>query len=44
MLLGWVERHWPLELANQRHVVLRGYISVALLIIGGFCFLSGPYQ
>ena len=44
MLLGWVERHWPLDLTSQRHVVLRGYISIALLIIGGFCFLSGPYQ
>ena len=43
-LAGFIARNWPDDLGRQRHLVLRGYICVALLIIGGFCFLSGPYQ
>ena len=42
-LLALVERQWPQDLASQRHVLLRGYICLALLTVGGFCFLSGPY-
>ena len=43
-LAGFIARNWSDDLGRQRHLVLRGYICVALLIIGGFCFLSGPYQ
>ena len=43
-LAGFFARHWPDDLLSQRHFVLRGYICVALLTIGGFCFLSGPFK
>jgi signal transduction histidine kinase len=44
VLAGFFARHWPADLLNQRHFILRGYICVALLIIGGFCFLTGPFE
>jgi signal transduction histidine kinase/ActR/RegA family two-component response regulator len=43
-LLGLIARHWPDDLESQRHVILRGYLCIALLIIGGFCFLHGPFS
>ena len=43
-LAGFFARHWPDDLSSQRHFVLRSYICVALLTIGGFCFLSGPFE
>lgn len=43
-LLGLIARQWPDDLERQRHVILRSYLSVALLIIGGFCFLHGPFN
>jgi len=43
-LAGLFARHWPDDLLSQRHFVLRSYICVAMLIIGGFCFVSGPFE
>jgi hypothetical protein len=43
-LAGLFARHWPDDLLSQRHFVLRGYIGVALLTIGGFCFVAGPFE
>ena len=43
-LVGYIARHWPDDLLSQRHFVLRGYIGVALLTIGGFCFVAGPFE
>ncbi|NBS77309.1 MAG: response regulator [Betaproteobacteria bacterium] len=43
-LAGLFARHWPDDLLSQRHFVLRSYICFAMLIIGGFCFVSGPFE
>ena len=43
-LAGIFARHWPDDLLSQRHFVLRSYICFAMLIIGGFCFVSGPFE
>ena len=43
-LAGLFARHWPDDLLSQRHFVLRSYICVAMLTIGGFCFISGPFE
>ncbi len=43
-LAGFFARHWPNDLLSQRHFILRCYICVALLIIGGFCFLASPFE
>lgn len=43
-LAGLFARHWPDDLLSQRHFVLRSYICVAMLTIGGFCFLYGPFE
>lgn len=43
-LAGFFAQHWPNDLLSQRHFILRCYICVALLIIGGFCFLASPFE
>lgn len=43
-LAGLFARHWPDDLLSQRHFVLRSYICFAMLIICGFCFVSGPFE
>ena len=43
-LAGLFARHWPDDLLSQRHFVLRSYICFAMLTIGGFCFVSGPFE
>ncbi len=36
--------HWPDDLTRQRHWILRGYLCIALLTVGSFSFLHGPFN
>ena len=35
---------WPDDLTRQRHWILRGYLCIALLTVGSFSFLHGPFD
>ena len=37
-LLRW----WPQALADQRHVMLQGYLLLIFITVAGFCFVQGP--
>ena len=42
MTVAALLRLWPQALADQRHVMLQGYLLLIFITVAGFCFVQGP--
>ncbi len=42
MAVAALLRLWPQALADQRHVMLQGYLLLIFITVAGFCFVQGP--